>query len=279
MNSLQIAASGWTRALFDRRTHVSVPMGGHTTVDAAWATGRRTLPFDHAVYLVVRHTLSGVVDGHDIEARAGTLLWIPPGIPHALRVGDGRFPFEVWWARLRVLRGEKNVRAPRPLIEPDAWDAVSEMRLLMDALHASGHRRSDRVRSLLVLLGTRPPVRSDGRTPGTVLSQQQRKVIEAVAAESVAARLRPADLAQATGLSEDYFTRLFKRSFGLSPRAWLLRQRIRVAAMRLADSTSTVKNVAQQFGYEDLYLFSRQFKQVMGQSPRAYRRSAGQQSI
>jgi len=55
-------------------------------------------------------------------------------------------------------------------------------------------------------------------------------------------------------------------------RGSLMRERIRAAAMRLVDSTASVKAVARELGYVDLYLFTRQFKQVMGRSPRVYRR-------
>ncbi len=51
-----------------------------------------------------------------------------------------------------------------------------------------------------------------------------------------------------------------------------MRERIRSAAARLADSTLNVSEVATEHGYRDLTLFSRQFRQIMGTSPRAYRR-------
>jgi AraC-like DNA-binding protein len=67
---------------------------------------------------------------------------------------------------------------------------------------------------------------------------------------------------------------VFRRSFGVSPRRWLMQERIRLAARRLCDSTMSVSAIAQDFGYADVYPFSRQFKDVMGQSPLAYRRHA-----
>jgi AraC-like DNA-binding protein len=75
------------------------------------------------------------------------------------------------------------------------------------------------------------------------------------------------------GLSPDWFRRVFQRSYGCSPRAWILRERIRLAAQRLIDEPAeSIGAVAAGFGYKDQYLFSRQFRQVMGKSPRDWRR-------
>jgi AraC-like DNA-binding protein len=81
----------------------------------------------------------------------------------------------------------------------------------------------------------------------------------------------PADLARELGLSPDYFARVFRRSLGLSPRAWLVDERIRCAAASLLENDDPVATVAAAHGYADLTLFGRQFRQVMGSPPRTWR--------
>ena len=50
-----------------------------------------------------------------------------------------------------------------------------------------------------------------------------------------------------------------------------MRERIRLASIRLVDSDEKIQTIARQLGYNNPYLFSRQFKQVMGVSPRVFR--------
>ena len=102
----------------------------------------------------------------------------------------------------------------------------------------------------------------------------QREALEEWAHRDGRVQVTPAQLAAHLGLSADYFTRLFRKSYGISPRAWIVRERIKMAAVRLLESHLNIGEVAEEFGYSDIFFFSSQFKQVMGQSPRHYRSSA-----
>ena len=264
------AIQRWLAALRDPKTTCDIPLGGHTTVARDWTTGQRTLSRDHALYLPTRFSIGGQVGGHFLTAEPGSLLWIPPGLPHHLRPANPGQPFEVWWLRLRITQGRRPVPGPRAIVEENAWDAIPLLRQLVGEMHPSGvdSWRDERVRALLVLLGARA-----GAVGEEGLSPPQRRAVERLGADSVSKRLRAADLAAAANLSPDYFARLFTRTFGQSPRAWLVKHRINAAAMRLADSALSVKQIARQLGYDETFLFSRQFKQVTGQSPTAYRAS------
>ncbi len=44
--------------------------------------------------------------------------------------------------------------------------------------------------------------------------------------------------------------------------------------MHLVESKLSISQVADEFGYADIYLFSRQFKEETGLSPRNYRERA-----
>jgi len=79
------------------------------------------------------------------------------------------------------------------------------------------------------------------------------------------------DLAGAAHLSTTHFLRLFKETFNLSPIQYLIRLRIAKACALLNDKTLTVSEIAVRVGFDDSNYFSRQFKQVIGVSPRVYR--------
>lgn len=50
---------------------------------------------------------------------------------------------------------------------------------------------------------------------------------------------------------------------------------MRLGALRLLESTLNVSQIALELGYRDVFLFSRQFKSVMGENPSAYRQNHG----
>jgi AraC-like DNA-binding protein len=84
-------------------------------------------------------------------------------------------------------------------------------------------------------------------------------------------RLRVADLAALSGMSESHFSRVFKAAFGASPIDWLRRERISQAKRRLAETRDAIKEIATQVGYSDRYFFSKDFKRIAGVSPRVFR--------
>jgi AraC-like DNA-binding protein len=116
------------------------------------------------------------------------------------------------------------------------------------------------------------PRREAGGAP--LLDESARRRLVEYAGARVRERPTPTDLAAVLRLSPDYFSRIFRRTFGVSPRKWLVRERVGQAAVRLLDAPElTISEVAYEFGYEDIFLFSRQFKAVTGRSPSSYRRT------
>jgi len=83
--------------------------------------------------------------------------------------------------------------------------------------------------------------------------------------------LKPRDMAKAVGLSPDYFSRVFHRSHAISPRQWLVQERLSYAVVLLQETPLRIGEIAQRLGYANPHLFSRQFSAYFGRSPRSYR--------
>jgi AraC-like DNA-binding protein len=77
-------------------------------------------------------------------------------------------------------------------------------------------------------------------------------------------------LAAAVNLSPFHFARVFRRATGMPPHTWLMQQRI-ARARGLLQSGCLPLEVAMQLGFADQSHLSRQFKQVYGVGPGAYR--------
>ncbi|MFC4303734.1 helix-turn-helix domain-containing protein [Cohnella boryungensis] len=89
--------------------------------------------------------------------------------------------------------------------------------------------------------------------------------------ENVAAPFSHAELGGLTGISPRYLNVLFKEQTGYSVRNYLARVRIDRACQLLSESTMNVSQIAETLGYADIYFFSKQFKQFIGESPTRYR--------
>ena len=87
------------------------------------------------------------------------------------------------------------------------------------------------------------------------------------------ASLTLADLAKRAGLSPYHFLRTFERITGVTPHQYILRSRLRRAAMRLAMEPTRVLDIALESGFGDLSNFNRTFRMEFGVSPRLYRQS------
>jgi AraC-like DNA-binding protein len=97
------------------------------------------------------------------------------------------------------------------------------------------------------------------------------------ACDALAARLEGdiplKEIAADCGLSVSHFSRAFRQSTGLPPHRWLLRQRIQVAKVMMADNRQTLAQIAVASGFADQSHFTRVFAKHAGISPGAWRRA------
>ena len=82
------------------------------------------------------------------------------------------------------------------------------------------------------------------------------------------------ELAAAAGLGLAQFHAVFRHDLGLTPLAWMARRRIRLAQQLLSSSALPVAAIAERCGFACPFHFSRVFRRLTRQSPRAFRRGA-----
>ncbi len=79
-------------------------------------------------------------------------------------------------------------------------------------------------------------------------------------------------LAAEAGQSSFHYLRMFKRLTGVTPHQFILRARLREAAMRLVRDEARVIAIALDSGFGDISNFNRAFRAEFGVSPERYRR-------
>ena len=84
--------------------------------------------------------------------------------------------------------------------------------------------------------------------------------------------LRLPGLAEMAGLSVYQFDQRIRALFHVTAGQYLVKVRIDAACAKLRDTAQAIAQIALDCGYSDQSAFSRQFKQVAGISPMAYRK-------
>ena len=90
--------------------------------------------------------------------------------------------------------------------------------------------------------------------------------------ESAASReLSVGQLAKESGLSPYHFLRTFEAVVGATPHQYILRTRLREAAIRVATGQDKILDVAFDTGFGDVSNFNRAFRAEFRASPKKYR--------
>lgn len=80
------------------------------------------------------------------------------------------------------------------------------------------------------------------------------------------------ELAALVHLSVSQFERRFRKVFQISPLKHIMNVRIRAASLRLTSTNDTIAHIALDCGFYDHSHFTRNFRKIMGTSPKEYRK-------
>src|SRR6266498_2382724 len=79
-------------------------------------------------------------------------------------------------------------------------------------------------------------------------------------------------LARIACVSRAHFIRTFRATFGETPHRYLQRRRVERSMWLLRETDRSVTDICLDVGFTSLGTFSRTFREIVGQSPVAYRR-------
>jgi AraC-like DNA-binding protein len=104
-----------------------------------------------------------------------------------------------------------------------------------------------------------------------LLGWQIQRVSEYVDAH-LSRRILVSDLSAIVQRSEAHFARAFKKTFGLSPHAYVLQRRLEQASQLMLVSDDSLSDIALACGMTDQAHLCKIFRQMTGQTPAAWRR-------
>lgn len=212
---------------------------------------------------------------------AGDLVVLPAGRPHAEAfVRPGEAYRLAWWSlhpdepTLHITRYTRrggfqlDHRMSLASLPADARARLDELRRL-----AAGVKAPDldamREALLTLALALYRRVLDGGEAQLDTRAQLVRRAVEFVRAQA-GGPLALAEVARAVHVSPNYLTGLFRAETGEPLGRFILGERIARSQERLRLPGASVKTVALELGFGDPFTFSRAFKRVTGQPPRAW---------
>jgi len=223
-----------------RRLAVRLNAAGHTVVEAAPSvTSRERVDYAEQVALcVLRHDAErGIIISSRAVGASVTANHVP-GIraalchdPHSARLGAH----------------------------------AEGMNVLVLALHSLEEDRAQEVVDAY-LDSTLAAVEAVGGLPPWRLQR-----VFAYIRENLGREVSVAKLAKTVGMSQYYFSKLFKTSTGTTPHQYVMRQRVERAQELLRSDGTALANVATQVGFETQSHFTSVFRNIVGVTPKRYR--------
>ena len=74
------------------------------------------------------------------------------------------------------------------------------------------------------------------------------------------------------GFSPSYLSVLIKKELGLPFQDYLIQERMKKAKLLLLTTDLKIYEIAEQVGFDDMNYFSQRFKQVVGLTPRQFKK-------
>ncbi|MBD8976678.1 AraC family transcriptional regulator [Veillonella magna] len=116
-------------------------------------------------------------------------------------------------------------------------------------------------------------IRPDGHAPAVAREATFEKMIAYIDA-NYTSRIELKDIAAIGGYTEGYASQFFKRQLGISFMEYVMRMRLRAAAVALVNSEERIVTIAGECGFTDVKAFNTMFRKHFRTTPSAYRRTA-----
>ena len=251
-------------------SHILRSLCGITNPDPDYA-----VHIDHAVRYSIEYVCSGkgviMTDNHHYTVSKGDFFILPPGYQHYY--SDRSDPWKKIWVTidkktnfplaLMQLFGINDIVYFQGVNSPVHLDEIFE--LFKNSSDDITEKFEDLLYKLIADLARLSEKSQKNPSPISVA----KNYIDAHISEKIAV----SEIADYIGMSLPYFSTLFKKTYGLPPNQYILKEKIELAKKLLLLSVDTnIPNVAIQLSFTDVPHFSKTFSQYVGMPPSEFRK-------
>ena len=227
------------------------------------------------------------------QARENEVLLIPPYYPHMIGAcspetyrmmiftfgyycDDGflSIPFE---ELVECYSGRKMRKLPKSILlsQHKASQLEELMERLLDELLSCSSCREINVQEcfLKLMIFVYESGRGISEAPDATAKERVAK-IKSIIDRTPEDNLPLDKLTEKINMSKEHFIRTFKSYYGDSPGRYRQKRRLEKAVELLLTGNMKIKDIAECCGFENIYYFSKMFKQHFSVSPKEYRRQA-----
>ena len=235
----------------------------------------------YTIILVTKGCGSADIDFHTVPMSQGQLGIIAPGQIHSnINIKE----CELWMLRMspemmdddyRYQLDEYSMRGNPVLLTEDTTTILCEALEFLSKLMASMNDRQP-MKSVLfnmlnVILGIITPTILNGRPVPRIRSTEITVKFKQMLPKFVRQQKRPSFYAKELCISNVYLNEVVKKCTGMTPTEWVNVTIILEAKRLLRSTTSTVKEIAHELGFEDHAYFSRLFRKSTNMTPLEFR--------
>lgn len=214
---------------------------------------------------------------------AGKAYYLTPGScfilrPNESHIGrhDKKNTLIVPWMMFQILTKDNQIYNP-PLDFLPKYRFIREYDFLAKIINRSieSFNNNNHAEAIIWLEATvREILRYDKQNSLSGLELSQSRIINTICSKiqnNPEKRYYIEDFATEMHCTCDHFIRTFKRHKHMTPGNFIIKCRIERACQLLIISSYDIGQIADILGYKDQYFFSRQFKKVMGVTPKKFR--------
>lgn len=213
------------------------------------------------------------IDGKEYCAKAGSMFYVASGIPHKY------YPVEnEWTTKWMVFRGDYLDELMATMGFGQYMFGYTEELEALEKIHerifalAEGSGNGDEKCSQLIYqyimllhqLFAETKVKEIGSFIDEALLYMENHYMEDITLQK---------LCEISGVSKQYFCRIFKEKMDMRPLEYLARKRVSKAKVMLYNSDKSILEIGKSVGYHDPTYFGVVFKKYEGISPTMYRKS------
>ncbi len=248
--------------------------GAHTKLWKNWGS-KNIMPSYNKLYYIKKGDLHFCVNGKIFKGGPGCLVLLPAGSMQTYHAYQDDTA-EKYWFHFTLLCGETD------LFEQLTVGNVVNVPEEDDEMIASLFSKvveSENTNNLSVLLNAKSAIFAlvsyfiDNTTVEASLVQSSSSFIELTKfiQENLDRKLTIEEMSDIMHLSPNYFIRLFRSHYGVTPMKYLTEQRLKLACRLLIDKRYSIKDIAIKTGFSTVYYFDRIFKNHTGFTPSRYR--------